>query len=212
MDWRRTARWAALTGLALSLLTACTVSMSGGLLGALASIGLAMVVFLLAGATQTGCVEDVSPCLSIASDWMPDEGESDGGRVDMPIGPCLSPPEPDLGPDVPIGPCLSPPEPDLGPDLGPDMPIGPCLSLPELDQGVVDQGPDLNIGPCLDVEPDQGVDAAPDLSLQPCLSPPPPPDPEDGSGKAPGVDRAAIFDKVAASLPADLAARLKKRG
>lgn len=221
MDWRRAARWAALTGLALSVLTACTVSVSGGLLGALASIGLAMVVFLLAGATQTGCAEDedtVGPCLSYIADGDIDASATDGGvdgqTIDMAIGPCLSPdahigpclspPEPDFGPDMPIGPCLSPPE----PDRGVDMEIGPCLSPPAPDFGV-----DMEIGPCLDIEPDMGVDAAPeqDAHLGPCLSPPPPePDPEDGSGKAPAVDKAAIFDKVAANLPADLAARLKK--
>jgi hypothetical protein len=70
------------------------------------------------------------------------------------------------------------------------MPIGPCLDVPEPDPP----------------PPDAGVDAA----LQPCLSPPPP-DPEEGSGKAAPIDTHAVFDKVAASLPADIAARLRRR-
>lgn len=232
MDWRRAARWAALTGLALSVLTACTVSVSGGVLGALGSIGLALFVFLLAGATQTGCdPEEVGPCLSFLADEGFDEGVDDGGadggvdggadggadgtvQPDMYIGPCLSPPEPDLGVDMAIGPCLSPPEPDQGVEM--DMDIGPCLDI------APDQGVDMSIGPCLSPPaPDFGVEDAAmepdaaqeeDAGLQPCLSPPPPPPPpdrEERQGSA--VDKAAIFDKVAASLPADLAARLKKR-
>lgn len=201
LKWRNALKWGALVGFALSVLTACTVSMSGGLLGALASIGVAVTVFLLAGATQTGCVEDPAP-----------DPEADAGAdadVDAHVGPCLSQPLPDMD----IGPCLSPLEPDMGdqgvePEL--DMDIGPCLSPPELDRGV-----DMEIGPCLDVPaPDQGLrpDAGPDAFLGPCLSPPPP-DPEDGSGQLSpeAIDKAAVFDKVAASLPADIVARLKKR-
>lgn len=202
LKWRNALKWGALVGFALSVLTACTVSMSGGLLGALASIGVAVTVFLLAGATQTGCVEDPTP------DPNP---EADAGP-DAYIGPCLSQIEPDQGvadrgvdadPDMYIGPCLSPPEPDRGVER--DLSIGPCLSPPEPDQGI-----DMEIGPCLDVPaPDQGT-SDPDAFLGPCLSPPPP-DPEDGSGQLSpeAIDKAAVFDKVAASLPADIAARLK---
>lgn len=80
------------------------------------------------------------------------------------------------------------------------MPIGPCLSPPEHDLGA-DAAPDA-------AAPDAGP---PEPDLGPCLSPPPP-DPEEGSGKATSpIDPAAIFDKVAAGLPPDIAARLKHR-
>lgn len=214
MQWRNAARWGALVGFALSVLTACTVSTSGGLLGALASIGVAITVFLLAGATQTGCVEDpaVTP-----------EPEADAGAdaatdasIDASIGPCLSQIEPDQGVE------------DRGVDADPDMYIGPCLSPPQEDMYIPppDRGAegdmavdrDMEIGPCLDVPaPDQGLplDAGPDAFLGPCLSPPPPE--EGGAGLDPNridpgaIDRAAVFDKVAASLPADIAARLRSR-
>lgn len=206
LDWRTAVRWGALVGFALSVLTACTVSMSGGLLGALASIGVAVTVFLLAGATQTGCVEDPA---------RDPEPKADAGP-DAYIGPCLSQIEPDQGvadrgvdadPDMYIGPCLSPPEPDRGVER--DLSVGPCLT----DLAVFDSAVDMEIGPCLDVPaPDQGLapDAGPDAFLGPCLSPPPP-DPEEGGAQLSpeALDRAAVFDKVAASLPADIAARLR---
>lgn len=212
MDWRRALRWGALAGLALSVLTACTVSFSGGMIGALASIGLAALLFLVAGATQTGCTEDpddgpVGPCLSIVSDADVDAGTdaNTDAAPDVRVGPCLSQ-------EIDFGPCLSP-------DQSVDLSIGPCLSPPEPDPAPpemgpqVDMGTDMPIGPCLEPPPpDMGVDMMPpDAALQPCLSPPPP-DPEDGSGKASPVDTNAIFDKVAAGLPADIAARLKRRG
>ena len=196
-------RWGALVGFALSVLTACTVSMSGGLLGALASIGVAVTVFVLAGATQTGCVEDPAP------DPDPQLDAGVDAAMDANVGPCLSDLGIDIGIDRGVDMRVSPPR---------DMEIGPCLSPPEQDFGFgLDQGfeQDMEIGPCLDVPaPDQGLapDAAPDAFLGPCLSPPPPEPEEGGARLDPGaIDKTAIFDKVAAGLPADIAARLRKR-
>lgn len=188
-------RWAVLAGLAMSLLTACTVSVSGGILGALASMGVFALVALLVGGAQTGCVEDAPA---------PDDAE-----VDAVVGPCLT--------DAHIGPCLGAPlddagriEPDFGPCLSPDQGfleedaavIGPCLGAPLPDLGPDEGQPDMRID-------DAGL---PDLEVGPCLEPPPEPDQPPGKATAPGViDRAAIFAKVTAGLPADVAARLVRR-
>ena len=179
---KRRLRWAVLAGLAMSVLTACTVSVSGGILGALASMGVFALFALLVGGAQTGCVEDAPA---------PDDAE-----VDIEVGPCLR----DMAPpweDATIGPCLTP---DQGSPEEDAAVIGPCLGAP-----LEDMGPRLDAAP-LDMRVDDA--GPPDLSIGPCLEPPPEPDQPPGKAMAPGVDRAALFAKVTAGLPADVAARL----
>lgn len=185
MTWRRTV----VIGLGASLLTACTVSISGGLLGAVASIGLALLVFLLAGVTQTGCIED-----RVGRDDAGTDAEVDVGPClrDVITSPCLS--------DAYIGPCLSAdaaPPPDA-------VVIGPCLGAPLQDQGV-----ELDIGPCLEADASPPDATPPDMPIGPCLEAPPEPEPPPPPGKAmQTLDRGALFAKVAAHLPPDVAARL----
>lgn len=184
-------RMLALLGVSLCAFTACTVSLSGGALGALTSVGIVFALLLLTGATQTGCVEDpptrddaevddidVGPCL----------------RDSFPLMPCLRI-APDLGPDTTVMPCLGPLEPDAGRDAAPDLAIGPCLE-PEPDAAPIPMG-----------NTDGGVDAAPDAHVGPCLDTPPEPEPPDGKAMR-AIDASAIFAKVAAGLPSDVAARL----
>lgn len=184
-DWRRTARWVALAGLGASLLTACTVSVSGGLFGAVASVAVTLLLLALAGGAQTGCIEDPSPddaevsaCLSADAAAEPD------------VSACLGTPIDD---DATVGPCLSRLPPDAGRDMLPDVPIGPCLE-PEPP-------------PIPDAEVDQGADMAPDAEVGPCLDPPAP-DPEPPGKAMRTLDTGAIYAKVRASLPPDVAARL----
>lgn len=188
-------------GLAASLLTACTVSVSGGLLGALATAGLTLALLAFAGASQTGCVEDPSP-------------SPDDAGVDPDVGPCLTDlMTPCLSADMFIGPCLGAPLQDAGPDLT----VGPCLSRPLEDAGPeIDAGPcltdmapfDAAIGPCLEPPPvDAGVDGSPDAQIGPCLDvPEPEPMPDAGAQRV--IDSGAVFAKVTAGLPADVVARL----
>lgn len=186
----RRLRWIVLAGLAMSALTACTVSVSGGLLGALASMGVFALVALLVGGTQTGCIEAPTP-----DDAEVDDVDVGTSARDMNFAPCLST---DFGQrdDLSIGPCLGAPLPDLGPDLGLDL--GPP------DAGPPDMGPDQG---ALDMRIDDA--GLPDLEIGPCLDPPPEPDQPPGKAMAPGlIDRAALFAKVTAGLPADVAARL----
>lgn len=192
MTWRRVMA----IGLAASLLTACTVSMSGGLLGALASVGLALLVFLLAGATQTGCIEDPPT----RDDAMVDEPDVGPCLSDAHIGPCLGAPFD----DATVGPCLSRLPPDAGP---PDANIGPCLGAP------LDAGVEVDFGPCLqpDALPPDALppDALPpDARVGPCLESPPEPEPDPPGKAMRSIDTGAVFAKVAASLPPDVAARL----
>ncbi|MEZ4471301.1 MAG: hypothetical protein R3F60_10975 [bacterium] len=195
MDVRRTVRVIAVAILAGSVLTACTVSVAGGLAGGALSAVLLLLV-LVAGGSQTGCDDDDGPSPDPEDGAVVADGAVDLG-VDMSIGPCLSPPEPDMA----IGPCLGAPQDDMGVDAAVDAQIGPCLSPPEQDFGV---------GPCLDTLPeDAGL--PPDAEIGPCLSPPPPPG-DAGFGSLrprPGVlDKAAILARVLPGLPADVAARL----
>lgn len=198
-DGRRAARWLVLGGVSLSLLTACTVSVSGGLLGAVASIGAAVALLLLAGATQTGCAEDPPT-------------RDDAEVSDIDVGPCLR----DIYPvsDLRI------------PDMRPrDVSVMPCLGPNLVDATVsADAAPDLSVGPCLEPPPepnpvpmgssDAGLDAAPDAGpdarIGPCLDTPPDPEPPDGKAMR-AIDRDAIFTRVAMSLPPDIAARLIHR-
>ncbi len=165
--------------LAGSVLTACTVSASGGIAAGLISTVLLLVAVSLGG-TQAGCSDfHVGPCLSPAYD---------GGYDDPDVGPCLSPPPPDGGwdtdqpdadasdadasdaddADAYIGPCLSPPPPDTGPDAD------------EPDTGDASDAADAN-----------GADAADGAEVGSA-------DPE----------RRRILDKMRQRLPADVLERL----
>jgi hypothetical protein len=129
--------WFVLTGLGLllaaSVLTACTVSVSGGMAGVISALALGAALLGL-GASTSGCDDSVGACLS-----------SD-------VGPCLSQAL-DAGPDglapAEVGPCLQPPLPDASPDTAtpdaasPDAHIGPCLSPRPPDQGVGALDPEL---------------------------------------------------------------------
>jgi hypothetical protein len=182
--FRQLLRWFALTGLAVSVLTACTVSVSGGVLGVLGSLGLIGGLTLLAGVSQTGCIEDPP--------------SRDDAEVD--VGPCLTrdafaPLDMRMQSDTGIGPCLGAPQPDMRPDRGVPPDAG------------VDMAPDALIGPCLEPPPPADMGGV-DIGVQPCLDVPEPDPPEpDPPGKA-GLDRDAIFDKVARGLPADVVRRL----
>ncbi|MFN3201644.1 MAG: hypothetical protein ACE366_24790 [Bradymonadia bacterium] len=209
--------WLVVLLLSASVLTACTVSVEGGLIGGGLSLLMALLLFIGVGVTQTGCDSEeattddlgtgdmaVGPCLSVDA-FMPPDGD---------VGPCLGALPDDAGldsgidagpPDFEVGPCLQPPLPDLGPCLSPDM------------------NPDFEVGPCLDVPPDDAAlpDAGfPDAELGPCLSPPPPPDEDEKHGMhtphevrdATSGGRQAVVERVLATrdLPPDIAARLKK--
>lgn len=97
-----------------SLLTACSgFSMSGGIAGTIVSIvGIFLLLFGFT-TTQTGC--DVGPCLSIIAEPPPDAGTP----KDTNVGPCLSAPPPDMGPER-----GTTPDKQIEPD------VGPCLSAP----------------------------------------------------------------------------------
>ncbi|MCB9550207.1 MAG: hypothetical protein H6706_30800 [Myxococcales bacterium] len=204
MDVRRTLRLLAVGLLAASVLTACTVSVTGGVAGGALS-ALLLLLLVVAGGSQTACDDDDGP----APDPEDAAARLDGG---LDFGPCLGAPLDDMfPPDAQIGPCLSP--------LEPDSSVGPCLGAPLDDMGVIDAqvGPclsppeqDFGVGPCLDTLPEDA--GPPDAEIGPCLSPPPPPG-DAGFGAAlpprPGVlDKAAILARVLPGLPPDVAARL----
>lgn len=129
--YRNVLQWLALAAIAASVLTACTVSVSGGILGALGSLGLLGCLLFLVGVTQSGCIEDPP--------GRDDAEVRDGGLLD--VGPCLRGPRPaedmhlDMRaqPDAGIGPCLGAPLPDRGAQMDagpPDARVGPCLDVP----------------------------------------------------------------------------------
>ena len=194
-----------------SVLTACTVSLVGGLAGGLVTFGLTLALLGL-GASTSGCETTDEPSEDVAS--------RDLGTV----GPCLSLPAPDtlepcLDPAIDVvGPCLSPPYPDdvMEPCLSPPYPddvIGPCLSPPY---------PDDVIGPCLSPPLPSDV-------MEPCLSPPLPgdvmepclslPEPGESASSVPAAPPAAAGSRAEAvlrvlargGLPSDVAARLSVR-
>lgn len=178
--------WRGLTGLSLllfsSLLTACAVSLPGGLAGILVVISLGGLLFGLGGASS-GCSSS-SSCFG----------------VDSRVGPCLGMPQPDGGLDVRVGPCLQPPPRDGG-----DTNVGPCLGALPPDGAV-----DAPVGPCLDpLPPDLGRDApiSPCLSLPPrdasasLMVPEASPSPADA--------RRELLARHAAALPEDVVARLR---
>ena len=105
--------------------TACTASLSGGLMGGLLSILIFVCLSIGLAASTTSC--EVSACLSP----LPPSRDAE-------VGPCLTAPPPEMGTmdprDAEVGPCLQPipseagmPREDAGPDA-PDARIGPCLS------------------------------------------------------------------------------------
>ena len=217
---RRTLLVTAALLLCASLLTACTLSVAGGVAGGVLALLMGAGLLLTAAGT-TGCDERVTGCLSIAVEAGPDGSGKDAGPDSL--GGCLSPPI-DFGPDgkvnpclsvdakVPdmhVGPCLQPPMPDQG---KPDMHVGPCLSPPAPDMSQ----PDVKVGPCLKPpKPDMGK---PDAKVGPCLSPPPKASPGHGPFAAAGASadprpvaaqRAEVIAKISQRLPAELAARLE---
>ena len=207
-----------MSALAASVLTACAVSVPGGIIGGILSLVLLLAVFLGTATTTTGCDPQQKD---------PKGPEMDGG-ADVPIGPCLS--------DVSVGSCLSRIQPDMEVDVGPclqppppemDAEIGPCLTA------------DASIGPCLGAPlPDAGPDAAPDAAADaadadpdaefvedppvgPCLSPPAPGRQSEPHGLqyheappgAPGeADRKAVLARVLerGGLPADVGGRIEE--
>ena len=131
---RRRILWLGAAVLAASALTACTVSLSGGLAGIVSTLALLGLLFGL-GATQSGCSDDsgktdVGPCLTMP---VPDASVEVGPCLDpaVDIGPCLSMVPPEAG--VELGPCLTPVPPDAGAGLTPDPPPGPAEPLDSLD-------------------------------------------------------------------------------
>jgi len=181
--------------LGASLLTACTVSVPGGLIGGALSTVLAIVLFALAGGSQAGCDDETSPTPDPEDAAIGPCLTADMFIPDMEIGPCLSALPPDEGV---IGPCLGAPQEDMGPDAR----IGPCLEAPLEDMGV---------GPCLDT-PFEDMGVPRDAEIGPCLSPPPPPQGDMGAvvprRSSAALDREAILARVLPGLPADVAARL----
>jgi hypothetical protein len=183
--------WFVLSGLGLllaaSMLTACTVSASGGVAGVIGALALGAALLGL-GASTSGCDDDVGACLSFVD-----------------IGACLSPPidagldvppsfdaclSPDGSPPAEVGPCLQPPLPDAGPDAAnpdaanpdatkSDTKVGPCLSPPPLPLGALE--PELRMVP------------APALESR-------------------ETQRAAAIARLAARLPGDVAERLGGQG
>ncbi len=168
--------------LAASILTACTVSVSGGVIGSVFSIILLLFLFAGAATTASGCDPDdgdpaptadagpdayLGPCLSAPP---PEMGVVDTGGTDAHLGPCLSAPPPEMGVmDAEVGPCLQPPPPEMDAEVGPclqppppemDAAVGPCLSQLPPDMGMEE---DAAVGPCLSqIPPDAAVDAAAD--------------------------------------------------
>ncbi len=132
------------TGLTLA---ACEPSVTAG--AATGGFGLVLVAWLLAGvtATQAGCARDPAPDPDSDARAGDDSGEDDAA-LDALIGPCLSAPLDDLGPDSAA-------------DAGPDAYIGPCLTMIEFDGALPDGAlPDA-------ASPDSGVDSSPrDASAQ----------------------------------------------
>jgi hypothetical protein len=77
-------------------LTACNVSMAGGIAGGSLGTLLLLVLFLGGSATtQSGCI-DTQPCLSYLPE---DQGVGGDAGDDMEISPCLQPPLEDMGTD-----------------------------------------------------------------------------------------------------------------
>ena len=178
--------------LAASILTACSVSVPGGVIGNIFSILLLLFLFAGAATTTSGCDPDdgdpsptadsgpdayIGPCLSAPP---PEMGVMELGGTDAHLGPCLSAPPPEMGVmDAEVGPCLQPPPPEM------DAAVGPCLSQLPPDLGGEE---DAAVGPCLSqIPPDAAVDAATDAEADaeadagvveppvgPCLSPPAP--------------------------------------
>jgi hypothetical protein len=91
-------RWllvVALLLLAGSVLTACTVSASGGIAGSIVSTLLLVFALTAVGTTQTGCETCLGACLSP----LPEDVGTDEDTGDADVGPCLS--FIDVGADTP---------------------------------------------------------------------------------------------------------------
>ena len=163
-------------------LTACGLSWPAGIAGGLFAT-LLLVSALGLGVAQIGCQSRSTPVDSTAKPCL---------KVDARVGVCLGAMFPDGGKDTKVTPCLG----ALPADAGPDSRVGPCLKI-----APPDIGNDVHLGPCLDIAP---TDAAPLGAADPA-----PPWP----GPPPAVEeREALLAKLSARLPADVAARLAKRG
>jgi hypothetical protein len=182
--------------LTASVLTACTVSVPAGLLGAILSAMAFGALIVGIGAGSAGCEDDPAGNNLRAPPTDTGSSTSDGSAL-QDIGPCLSPPI-DVGPCLSQifdeGTCLQPPPADVGVCLGPLPPddVGPCLSIEPPDTGpcLSIEPPDaeesgdeamtpclsmipIDAGPCLSVEPpDIGVCLQPPMDVGPCLEPP----------------------------------------
>ena len=187
---RRTIISIAALFLGVSLLTACTVSASGGIAGAILSI-LALVAALMAGGSQTAC--SIGPCLDIAF-----ENEN--------MGPCLSlPPE-----------NYNQGELDAGPDDVDDERdatfVGPCLSiLPNYDQGDIGVGDtgDLDVSDDGDVSDTGAISDTGDVSDDGDVSDTG--DVNDDTDAMGALDeRQKILAKMSDRLPEDVLRRLQK--
>ena len=177
-------------GLGLSL-TACTVSMAGGMAGGILTMVFCSVLALGLSTTQSGCAPDIgtSACLSQVAD--PD------------VGPCLTQPPPDtiqadavdvtdspdfgdvacltdVGSEPDLGVCLSQLPPDAGPGLGEDI-------VPEMEEDIV-------MGPCLQPSQEDVEEMEDDISVGPCLEPPAP-DVEDSDANEPDVIESDAMEK-----------------
>lgn len=233
--WRRRLLLGAGVLLVLSTTAACTVSMAGGLAGAIVSVLGAAALIAGITTTQTGC-DTTSTCLSVYYEPDAPDGAVDAATdvgpclsaLEDAVGPCLGALEDAVGPCLSrvedVGPCLSPPLDAVGPCLQPRWDVGPCLSdVGPCLSDVSEVGPCLSndIGPCLSQPPPDAWDG--DAPIGPCLSQPPP-DATDGdtdttlAPAAPSlsprdVARADARARLTASgaLPADLAERLQAR-
>ncbi|MFU8804953.1 MAG: hypothetical protein ACNA8W_14165 [Bradymonadaceae bacterium] len=213
----------ALVGLFMSasVLTACTVSVTGGLGGIGVSMLLLMLFLAGTATTQTGCEIGTSACLSIApeNNW----------NNDLDVGPCLIAPwdggfdedvTPDTGDaqqadaDIHVGPCLSPPfdggfDDDVSPDTGDardadatDAGDRDATDVDGSDGGLDQPDADAHLGPCLSpLPPDGGFIIAPDAGAS-----------LESQGPEPILDeRARILARLSDRLPADVLAKLEKK-
>lgn len=221
--------WIALILVGAGSLAACSVSVTGGVLGLVATIAVGALLLMGTSATQSGC--DTQPCLS-PIEPIPDAADGEVGEPDF--GPCLSPRPPDIieevdadadadaDPEPDFGPCLSPPW-DIVDDRGVDL--GVCLSPipPDADAEAGPEEVDIPIGPCLDpLPPDEAPDAGeidvgpclsdvPEPDFGPCLSPPAP-DWGPDAGTDADVDAAQAPPAKPASARAQAIERLASRG
>ena len=156
---RSLARKLVLFGLIAMGGTACAVQGSAGIFGLALSSSLVTLILLFVGGAQSGCV---GPCLSPPAPDIPYPDAGQGGDV----GPCLSPPL--SGEEVyagEIGPCLS--------VIPPDMNIPADQDPPANDEGMSqdmgigeEMGMDEDVGVGGDMEMDEDIGVGEDMDIR----------------------------------------------